>query len=61
VLKEGRVAEVGDHATLLSKGGLYTEIYWRRQIEEELERENSKSEARNPNFEKNPNDRNSKF
>jgi ATP-binding cassette, subfamily B, multidrug efflux pump len=39
VLEEGGVAEAGDHATLLSRGGLYTEIYWRRQIEEELERE----------------------
>ncbi|HSB03927.1 MAG TPA: ABC transporter ATP-binding protein [Thermodesulfobacteriota bacterium] len=39
VLEEGRVAEAGDHTTLLSRGGLYTEIYWRRQMEEELERE----------------------
>jgi ATP-binding cassette subfamily B protein len=39
VLEAGRVAEVGDHATLLSRGGIYAEIYWRRQLEEELERE----------------------
>ena len=39
VLEEGRVAEMGDHATLLSKGGIYTDLYWRRQLEEELERE----------------------
>ena len=39
VLEEGRIAEMGDHATLLSKGGIYTEIYWRRQMEEELEQE----------------------
>jgi hypothetical protein len=30
---------MGDHPTLLSRGGIYTEIYWRRQLEEELERE----------------------
>jgi ATP-binding cassette subfamily B multidrug efflux pump len=39
VLEGGRVAEMGDHPTLLSRGGIYTEIYWRRQLEEELERE----------------------
>jgi ATP-binding cassette subfamily B protein len=42
VLDEGRVVEVGDHATLLSKGGIYAELYWRRTIEEELEREGVK-------------------
>jgi ATP-binding cassette, subfamily B, multidrug efflux pump len=41
VLEEGRVVEMGDHKTLLSKGGIYTELYWRRQLEEELEQENS--------------------
>ncbi len=41
VLEEGRVAEVGDHQTLLSRGGIYTELYWQRQLEEELEKENS--------------------
>jgi ATP-binding cassette, subfamily B, multidrug efflux pump len=39
VLEEGRVEEMGDHPTLLSRGGIYTELYWRRQLEEELERE----------------------
>jgi ATP-binding cassette subfamily B protein len=39
VLEEGRVAEIGDHTTLLSKGGIYTDLYWQRQLEEELERE----------------------
>ncbi len=39
VLERGRVAEIGDHSTLLSRGGIYTELYWRRQLEEELERE----------------------
>jgi ATP-binding cassette subfamily B protein len=39
VLEEGKVAEVGDHNSLLSKGGIYTELYWQRQLEEELEKE----------------------
>jgi len=38
VLEEGKLAEMGDHQTLLSKGGIYTELYWRRQLEEELEK-----------------------
>jgi ATP-binding cassette subfamily B protein len=42
VLDEGRVVEVGDHVTLLSKGGLYSELYWRRKMEEELEMENNR-------------------
>jgi ATP-binding cassette, subfamily B, multidrug efflux pump len=41
VLEEGRVAEMGDHKTLLSKGGIYTELYWQRQLEEELEKESN--------------------
>jgi len=41
VLEEGRVAEMGDHKSLLSKGGIYTELYWQRQLEEELEKENN--------------------
>ena len=39
VLDEGRVVEVGDHSTLLSKGGIYASLYWQRQLEEELEQE----------------------
>ena len=39
VLEEGRIAEMGTHGTLLSRGGLYSEIYWRGQMEEELEQE----------------------
>ncbi len=39
VLEEGRMAEEGDHTTLLSKGGIYANLYWERQLEEELERE----------------------
>ncbi len=38
VLEEGRVAETGDHKTLLSKDGIYAALYWQRQLEEELER-----------------------
>jgi len=41
VLDEGRVAEMGDHNTLLSKGGIYTQLYWQRKLEEELERNQS--------------------
>ncbi len=41
VLEEGRVAEMGDHNTLLSRGGIYTELYWQRQLEEELEKNNT--------------------
>jgi ATP-binding cassette subfamily B multidrug efflux pump len=41
VLEGGRVAEMGDHHTLISKGGIYTELYWQRQLEEELERSNN--------------------
>ncbi|MFB3886665.1 MAG: ABC transporter ATP-binding protein [Thermodesulfobacteriota bacterium] len=39
VLDEGRIVEMGDHPTLLAKGGLYADLYWQRQLEEELERE----------------------
>jgi len=41
VLDEGRVVGMGDHNTLLSKGGIYTELYWQRKLEEELERNNT--------------------
>ncbi len=37
VLEEGRIVEMGDHQTLLSKRGIYAELYWKRQLEEELE------------------------
>jgi len=39
VLDEGQVAEVGDHRSLLAEGGIYTDLYWQRQLEEELETE----------------------
>ena len=41
VLEEGRVVEMGDHKTLLSKGGIYADLYWQRQLEEEVERNNT--------------------
>ncbi len=41
VLEQGRVAEMGDHPALLSKGGIYTDLYWQRQLEEELEKNNT--------------------
>ena len=41
VLDRGRVAEMGDHNNLLSKGGIYTDLYWQRQLEEEVDKENS--------------------
>lgn len=40
VLDDGEIKELGDHESLLSMGGIYAQIYWRQQIEEELEREN---------------------
>ena len=40
VLDDGEIKEMGDHASLLSTGGIYAEIYRRQQIEEELDREN---------------------
>ena len=41
VLEEGWVAETGNHHSLLSKGGIYTDLYWQRQWEEELAKENN--------------------
>jgi ATP-binding cassette subfamily B protein len=40
VLEDGEIKEMGDHASLLSTGGIYAEIYRRQQIEDELDREN---------------------
>ncbi|HVP76922.1 MAG TPA: ABC transporter ATP-binding protein [Thermodesulfobacteriota bacterium] len=39
VLEEGQVAEVGDHKSLLARGGIYADLYWQRQMEEELAKE----------------------
>jgi hypothetical protein len=33
---------MGDHTTLLSQGGIYTDLYWQRQLEEELEKNNTR-------------------
>jgi ATP-binding cassette subfamily B protein len=41
VLEEGQIVEMGDHKTLLSKGGVYTDLYRQIQLEEELERNNT--------------------
>ncbi len=39
VIEEGRVAETGNHPALLSKGGIYADLYWQRKLEEELAKE----------------------
>ena len=39
VLDEGRVVEIGTHTTLLARRGIYANLYWQRELEEELERE----------------------
>ena len=41
VLDQGSVAEMGDHHSLLSRGGIYADLYWQRQLEEELEWNNT--------------------
>ena len=37
VLDEGRVVEVGDHASLLARGGFYADLFQRQRLAEELE------------------------
>jgi len=37
VLDEGRVAEIGDHETLLTRGGTYAELFRQQALETELE------------------------
>lgn len=37
VLDGGRIAEMGDHKSLLEKGGIYTRLYFAKTLEEELE------------------------
>ncbi|MGQ9637868.1 MAG: ABC transporter ATP-binding protein [Thermodesulfobacteriota bacterium] len=37
VLDGGRIAEMGDHQSLLEKGGIYTRLYFAKTLEEELE------------------------
>jgi ATP-binding cassette subfamily B multidrug efflux pump len=41
VLDGGKVAEMGDHGTLLARGGIYADLYWREQLQEDLEKGNS--------------------
>ena len=43
LLDDGEITEMGDHQSLLSMGGIYAQIYQRQQIEEELDRENSRA------------------
>jgi ATP-binding cassette subfamily B protein len=35
VLADGKIAERGDHASLIENGGVYSEIYWKQVLEEE--------------------------
>ena len=35
VLSEGKIAERGEHASLIEKGGVYAEIYWKQLLDEE--------------------------
>lgn len=37
VVDEGRIVEMGDHASLLAAGGYYAELFQRQQLAEELE------------------------
>lgn len=39
VLERGRVAEMGDHRTLLERGGIYATLYREKEMEEEMEKE----------------------
>ena len=41
VLERGKIAEMGEHGTLLARGGIYADLYWREQLEEELEKESN--------------------
>jgi ATP-binding cassette subfamily B protein len=37
VVDEGRIVELGDHASLLARGGFYAELFQRQRLAEELE------------------------
>ena len=37
VVDEGRIVELGDHATLLAHGGFYADLFQRQRLSEELE------------------------
>jgi ATP-binding cassette subfamily B protein len=41
VLDHGSIAEIGNHHSLLSQGGIYSSLYWQRQLEEEIDKENN--------------------
>ncbi|MBQ8654441.1 MAG: ABC transporter ATP-binding protein [Clostridia bacterium] len=45
VLEDGRVAEYGDHASLLEKGGLYAGLYEKQQLEKQLNEEGGALDA----------------
>ena len=36
VVEDGRIAEIGDHRTLLARGGVYAELFRQQRLEEEL-------------------------
>ena len=36
VLDDGRVVEMGDHATLLARDGIYADLFRRQRLEEEI-------------------------
>ena len=37
VLDDGRIVELGDHAALLARDGLYAELFRQQRLEEEIE------------------------
>ncbi len=37
VVDDGRIVELGDHASLLARGGFYAELFQRQRLAEELE------------------------
>lgn len=45
VLEDGQVAEYGDHASLLEKGGVYARLYEKQQLEKQLSEEGGALDA----------------
>ena len=37
VLDDGRIVELGDHASLLARDGLYADLFRQQQLEEEID------------------------